>query len=209
MAKKKIYAVKKGKKTGLFYTWEECKASVDGYPCADFKGFFTKEEAEAYLGWEQSGFDVSCETPSVHLVAYVDGSFNKDIGKYSFGCVLLTPDGEVIKKSGNGDNPQSLAIRNVAGEMLGAMFAVKWARKNGYPEIEICYDYEGIEKWATGSWRAKNDLTQKYAAYMQNNQKDIRIHFTKVAAHTGDYYNEQADRLAKAALTEGNGIPEI
>ena len=37
MASKKIYAVKKGKITGVFETWEECKASVEGYPGAEYK----------------------------------------------------------------------------------------------------------------------------------------------------------------------------
>ena len=35
MAKKKIYAVRKGHKTGLFYTWDECKKAVHGYSGAD------------------------------------------------------------------------------------------------------------------------------------------------------------------------------
>ena len=45
MAKKKYYAVKKGKRTGIFQSWEECKASVDGYPGAEYRGFATKAEA--------------------------------------------------------------------------------------------------------------------------------------------------------------------
>ena len=49
MAKKKIYAVKKGIKTGIFHTWEECKTAVDGYSGAQYKSFLTKEEAQAYL----------------------------------------------------------------------------------------------------------------------------------------------------------------
>ena len=31
MAKKKIYAVRKGHKTGLFATWAECQKAVSGY----------------------------------------------------------------------------------------------------------------------------------------------------------------------------------
>ena len=31
----------------------------------------------------------------------------------------------------------------------------------------------------------------------------------KVKAHSGDLYNEEADKLAKFALTEGKGIPKI
>ena len=50
MAKKKIYAVRKGKTTGIFYSWDECSASVNGYPGAEYKSFTTKEEANSYLG---------------------------------------------------------------------------------------------------------------------------------------------------------------
>lgn len=298
MAKKNFYAVRTGKVTGIFQTWDECKASVDGYPGAKYKGFPTKEAAKEYLKGgakkktvetssnnvfrdakerpvdnvkkstaKTSSNDVvkkvssvfalkppakipskvpkdastkaptaktSTSTPAkspkspktathtdtrtapptiAHLpgqvVAYVDGSFDKKIKRYSFGCVLITPDGEIGEWSGNGDNPDSLALRNVTGEMLGAMFAVKWCIKNDYPAVDIRYDYSGIEMWATGKWKTNNPLTQKYAAYMRQNGQRIKISFTKIAAHTGDYYNEMADKLAKKALTEGNGIPEI
>lgn len=209
MAKQKIYAVRKGKTTGIFQTWGECKASVDGYPGAEYRGFYTMEEAKAYLGdgaTDSSGVE---QDTANQVVAYVDGSFDVKIGRYSFGCILLLPDGEIIRESGNGDNPESVALRNVTGEMLGAMFAVQWCVKNEYSAVKICYDYAGIEMWATGGWKAKNQLTQKYAEYMRNNGKRIAISFQKIAAHTGDYYNEEADKLAKAALTEANGIPEV
>lgn len=217
MAKKKVYAVRKGKKTGIFYTWDQCKTSVDGYPQAEYKGFATEQEAKDYLGFnahsEPLEKDGKIEVPiqrdfQEQVVAYVDGSFDKAIGRYSFGCVILTPEGDVIREFGNGDNPDSLALRNVTGEMLGAMFAVQWCMVNGYPAVNICYDYSGVEMWVTGAWKAKNELTQKYAAYMQKNGKAINISFTKIAAHTGDYYNEEADKLAKRGLTEGNGIPK-
>ena len=49
---KKYYAVKVGKTTGIFETWDECKASVDGYPGALFKSFKSITDAYAYMGWE-------------------------------------------------------------------------------------------------------------------------------------------------------------
>ena len=211
MAKKKYYAVKNGHTTGIFDNWTDCQKSISGYSNADFKGFATKEEAEAYLGIGQKTqmpLDEELESPN-RLVAYVDGSYDDTLKKYAFGCVFLTPSGETIKESGNGDNPESLAIRNVAGEMLGAMFAVKWAIINGYSEIEIRYDYAGIEKWVEGQWSAKNALAIKYAKAMNEWKQHIRIFFTKVEAHSNNKYNDMADELAKAALTEGNGIPKI
>ena len=195
MAKKKIYAVRKGHKTGLFNTWAECQKATAGYSGAEFRGFTEKEEALAFLNMETTktvSGDKSkeaagvVEVPENMVIAYVDGSFQKSIGRYAFGCVLLTPAG--------------VAIRNVAGEMLGAMNAVKWAQENGYPAVEIRYDYEGVEKWVTGVWRAKTPLTSKYAVHMQEAGKKIQISFCKVAAHTGNHYNEEADQLAKSAL---------
>ena len=209
MAKKKIYAVRKGHKTGLFNTWAECQKATAGYSGAEFRGFTEKEEALAFLNMETTktvSGDKSkeaagvVEVPENMVIAYVDGSFEKSIGRYAFGCVLLTPDGQEIRESGSGSDPAGVAIRNVAGEMLGAMNAVKWAQENGYPAVEIRYDYEGVEKWVTGVWRAKTLLTSKYAAHMQEAGKKIQISFCKVAAHTGNHYNEEADQLAKIAL---------
>jgi ribonuclease HI len=48
--KKQYYAVRIGREPGIYLTWEECKAQVDGYAKAQYKGFGSFEEAEAYLG---------------------------------------------------------------------------------------------------------------------------------------------------------------
>ncbi len=208
MAAKKFYAVKKGSVTGIFEDWEACKASVDGFPGAQYKGFRTMEEAEEYLGTYKTVVE-NCRGANAHITVYVDGSYDDSLKRYAFGCVFLHENGEIYTAFGNGDNPQSLPLRNVTGEMLGAMYAVKTAIVNGYEEVELCYDYEGIEKWVTGAWRAKNELTQKYAASMRTWRNQIRIIFTKVAAHTNVKYNEVADKTAKRGLTEGNGVPKI
>ena len=54
------------------------------------------------------------EVPENMVIAYVDGSFEKSIGRYAFGCVILTPDGQEIRKSGSGSDSAGVAIRNVA-----------------------------------------------------------------------------------------------
>ena len=239
MAKKKVYAVRQGKKTGIFYTWDACKAAVNGFSGAVYKSFPTEEEARAYLagsgtcqieaaanagsikgqtgaaantrsGAGQTGATMYAENGSEpdnpdmpmagQIIAYVDGSFEVSLGRYAYGCVILTPEGEIIRKFGGGNEPEAAALRNVTGEMLGAMNAVKWSLEHGYTAVDIRYDYMGIEMWATGGWKAKNPLTQKYAEYMQKNASKIKITFKKIAAHTGDKYNEEADQLAKAAL---------
>lgn len=225
MAAKKYYAVKKGKITGVFTSWEECRDSVEGYSGAEYKGFALRREAEAYLGLTDSGNDKKTAKRSAEkgsgsaakdeipeertLLAYVDGSYDDSLKKYAFGCVFILPDGKVYTEYGNGDNEQSLQHRNVTGEMLGAMYAVKTAMFNNYSRLEIRYDYQGIEKWVTGEWRSRTELTQKYAHAMREWGKSIELRFFKVAAHSNVYYNELADKMAKTGLTEGSGIPRV
>ena len=143
------------------------------------------------------------------LVAYVDGSYEHSVKRYAFGCVFILPDVIVYVENGGGSNPDTAQLRNVSGEMLGAMYAVRWAIKNNFSRIELRYDYEGIEKWVTGEWKSKTELTQKYAAAMRRWMENIQMRFTKVAAHTNVYYNELADRLAKDGLLEREEIPEV
>ena len=227
MAAKKYYCVRKGKITGVFNSWEDCRASVDGYSGAEYKRVATMEEAREYLGEmfsirfetedeigkADSGRDAEQKTTElpkeVCLVAYVDGSYDDSLKKYAFGCVFLLSDGRVFVEYGNGDNEKSLQHRNVTGEMLGAMYAVKFAMLNGFKGVEIRYDYQGIEKWVTGEWRAKTELTGKYAASMRQWGQSIQLRFTKVAAHPNVYYNELAVKLAKTVLKKGNGIPKV
>lgn len=49
MGKFQVYAVLKGRKTGVFHTWAECKAQTDGFERPVFKGFMSEEEALAWL----------------------------------------------------------------------------------------------------------------------------------------------------------------
>ena len=228
MAAKKFYAVKKGKKTGIFESWDACKSVIDGYSGAEYKGFATLKEAKEYLGIRldeceeeiMQGSKLRGESnsqekaPAVQMdadtmIAYVDGSYEHSLLKYAFGGVFLLPDGSVYVENGSGNDPESAKLRNVTGEMLGAMFAVRWAIKNGFSKIEIRYDYEGVEKWVTGAWKSKTELTQKYAAAMCKWSQQIQLKFTKVLAHSNVYYNEMADQLAKKALEDKEGVPEI
>jgi ribonuclease H-related protein len=45
----KFYAVKKGRRPGIYITWDECKQQVSGHSGAVFKSFKTKQEAKEYI----------------------------------------------------------------------------------------------------------------------------------------------------------------
>ena len=142
-------------------------------------------------------------------VCYVDGSFNPEINKYAYGCVLVNEDGTYEGFNGSGNDPEALLQRNVAGEMIASMISVKLAITRGYTNLEIFYDYSGIECWVTGAWKAKNVLTRKYRDWMRSQMSKIDISFKKVTAHSNNKYNDMADNLAKEGLLKEPGVPEI
>lgn len=49
MPKAGYYAVRIGKRPGIYTTWEDCREQVDGYPCATYKKLKTLDEAEAWM----------------------------------------------------------------------------------------------------------------------------------------------------------------
>ena len=97
----KYYAVKVGRRPGIYSTWQECKAQVDGYPQAQYKKFASEGEALDFIGRtnRQMAFDdlepYKARGDGKTLVAYVDGSFDKEDGSYSYGAVFI--DGDDIK----------------------------------------------------------------------------------------------------------------
>lgn len=120
MAKKKFYAVKQGRKTGMFLTWDDCKKQVMGYPGAIYKSFGTEAEAKEYLGIGSAvaGLDsgisgtecavagrIQTGTPASGAVEiYVDGSYHAATKEFSYGMVVLI-DGREEKFSQKMSDP--------------------------------------------------------------------------------------------------------
>lgn len=205
---KKVYAVKKGRTTGLFMTWDDCKAQVDGFAGAEYKSFADPAEAMAYLGLSGQAAGAGAGAGGAEfpegIRAYVDGSYDAASGRFSCGVVIIETDAdgnsETTELKSAFDDPEAAAQRNIAGEIMGSKLAIDWCMANGIKSVEIYHDYEGIGAWADRRWKANNPLTQGYRDYVAEARKTLEIKFVKVKGHSGNKYNDIADRLAKAAL---------
>lgn len=208
---KKYYAVKNGNGgvSGIYLTWPECKAQVDGVSGVLYKGFATLEEAEAFLNGGSaatvqkapSNTVPKSEIPDKNgvAIAYVDGSYNKATKEFSCGAVLFYK-GKRVDFSEKFSDPALAEMHNVAGEIKGAETVMKYCIENDIPEIEIYHDYRGVGQWATGGWKANKEGTKAYAEFCRHAAAYLKFSFIEVRGHSGDTWNDEADRLAKAAL---------
>lgn len=206
---KKFYAVRDGRKTGIFLTWDACKAQVVGYSGASYKSFPTMEEAQAFV----AGGAAAAKQPDVDAagvptpedgtaVAYVDGSYDPAAHRFSCGAVLFY-EGKKLTFSQAYDDPALNDMRNVAGEIMGATVVIAYCLEQGVSALIVYHDYEGVAKWATGEWKANKPGTQAYAAYCRQARAALDLSFVKVKGHSGDRFNDEADVLAKEALGLG------
>lgn len=105
MAQKKVYAVKRGRTTGLFTSWDECRAQVEGFAGAVYKGFASPQEAQAWLfgagemaslfGDEPSAPPMRARTKGTPSAASAPKNTEPpaDFTVYSDGSCLKNPDG--------------------------------------------------------------------------------------------------------------------
>jgi len=209
---KKFYAVKAGYIPGIYETWNGCKKQVDGFSGASYKGFATQEEAEVFLGITTTkSTKLSTLKPTLaqrsEAVAYVDGSYDDSIKAFSYGVVMFYDEIEE-HFSAKMNNPVLIEMHNVAGEIKAAEKAMQFCVEHDIKSIDIYHDYEGISKWCTGEWKAKQVGTKAYKAFYDGIKSNITVNFIKVTGHSGDKYNDLADQLAKSAL--GIGVqPDI
>lgn len=230
--KRKYYAVRRGRKPGIYATWDECSVQVIGCAGAVYKSFSTLEEAEAFMATEAgSESEVSCsaqgrkkpstekkdatdtlieyldrareEYPAGRLasdeaIAFVDGSYNIQTRVYSYGCVFISHRG-VESFCGSDAQESFRSARNVAGELMGTVFAANLAVERGIKTLSVYHDYTGISMWYLGLWKAESPVAVDYKEKMNALRDRLEVKFVKVAGHTGVDLNEAADLLAKSA----------
>ena len=197
----KYYAVRIGRNPGIYHTWDECKRETMGFKGASFKKFSTREDAEAFINEIEEEKKESAEKNE--LVVYVDGSYRNKDKSHSYGVYMFNDEEEyTYSKRFFKDSD----MRNVSGEIKGAMRAMEEAVKLGKKKIYLHYDYEGIRSWALGFWKTNKEGTIYYKNFYDSIKDKLEVKFIKVEAHSGVKYNELVDKLAKEAKWENLGM---
>lgn len=184
---KVYYAVRRGRKPGIYRTYAECEKQVSGFSHQEYKKFSSREAAEEYMQEKEN-----------KAWAFVLGDYNSDTGVYGYGGFLC--DGERdYPLSGCANDPDIRTMRADAGKLLGIMAAVRKAEELGIQELTIRYDLTGIEKWATGEWKAGRPGTKAYAEFMNSDERRVRLNFEWVKSGADTERKRKASTLAGKA----------
>ncbi len=151
--------------SGIYDTWEACRAAVSGVAGARYQGVSSRAVAEAMLRGEGLRLE-----PGTY--AFVDGNGMGGIG------VVLVEQGEsgtalvreiattVYETFGPAGIPgldtrskitaATDGLQNILAELGGLYAALNEAPAGS--TLTVVHDYEGVGAWLEGTWKAKNPM---------------------------------------------------
>lgn len=140
---------------------------------------------------------------------YVDGSYNPQTAHWGGGAAILDDEETEVLHTIQVTDFDSNGSRQINGELASSIISLEYVLNHSDQfedkHIAIYYDYLGIEKWATGEWSARKDVSRDYSIRVKNLMlalkvmHQIEVSFHKVKAHSSDKYNDLADQLSKDA----------
>lgn len=132
--KSKFYVVWKGRKTGIFTTWQECADQVKGFTGAEYKAFASRAAAERafqgdyneYAGKPaSSGQWLFAPEPPIAESYCVDAACSGSPGRLEYRGVYTSTGKEIFRQG-----PYENGTNNV-GEFLALVHALAWLKQKG------------------------------------------------------------------------------
>ena len=128
----KFYVVWKGRKTGVFSSWEECAAQVQGFTGAQYKSFASRLAAEQALRGKyethvgkpvSSGEWLFAPNPPIAESYCVDAACSGSPGRLEYRGVVTSTGKEFFRQG-----PYENGTNNV-GEFLALVHALAWLKR--------------------------------------------------------------------------------
>lgn len=164
MKNQRFYVVWKGRKKGIFTSWEEAEKQVKGYVGAQYKAFDSRAEADTAFGSDYEAYKGrpstmgKWKTASVQPVRpslCVDAACSGSPGPVEYRGVHLETGRELFRAG-----PFESGTNNV-GEFLAIVHALAWLAKHDQ-EMPVYSDSENAIAWVnTGT--ANTRLTHTVA----------------------------------------------
>lgn len=147
---------------------------------------------------------------------YIDGSYSDktpDITGYGVAVYEAISDNQMLHEADiYGASDRFIESRQIGGECEAVLKALQYAIDNDISDVEIIYDYIGVEKWATFQWTAKKSVSQNYlmdfldlqhvlTEKLKKQGRQLNLKWKHVKGHSNVTGNERADGLANKGRT--------
>ena len=178
----------------------------------------TTEQAIDSVETIESNPTATLSTPDKSLKIYTDGSDIKGTGQIGSG-VWFEYNGKEYSKSTVSDVNEfktrfniTESVSNPTMEIVALVDALE-EFKNTKEHLVIYSDYEGVQKWVNGQWKAKKPYIQSFVeraktliANIEENGGSVKLEWVK--GHSGNKGNDRVDTVAKARR-EYNDISKL
>lgn len=224
--KQKFYVVWKGRKPGIYKTWDECKSQTDGFAGAIFKSFPSASEAETAFarkpkeGSKTNGKPSTAKAKSISIESdayaiFCDGGCDPNPGPSGTGMAVYMK-GQIHEhwcgrheSEGSNNRAELFGILESlnytkmlsdAGQVTGKQKAIIYCDS----QYAINCVTKWSKAWRKNGWRTKNgDPVRNQEIVEAARQMFVAVsdvvEIRKVKGHSGVEGNELADQLAGIA----------
>ena len=176
----KVYAVKKGTRTGLFHTWDECKEATKGYSGAEYKGFPDERSALLWLMGEtpkkvKATSEIKALKSKDECNVFVSGIYEATNKLCGLAVIVedITHKETYLTSVVDSYCEKS---KNIAANVLSAYVGLQIAIELGYKNVNLYSSYDGIGHWANKDWAVNsNPVVSHCVRYIDELNKDHRI----------------------------------
>jgi len=224
-----FYAVRVGKKPGIYNSWDCCKAVVTGFPNAKFKRFDTKEQAEIFLQEESNSDSLpskehhqSQPLPACRRHNFISReNFPSSPVVYAGSCYIENGSGNVMAGIGVYWAPSHpYNLRESVGvvkptsqriQLMAAMKALQIASLMEISSVELrtCSEHtinsvaEFLQEWQDRGWKSSGTNISEEMLSIADYCKNISITWAYVSPDERCFGIEEAERLAKEGAADG------
>jgi ribonuclease HI len=143
-------------------------------------------------------FDRDAKTPEHYLIAHSDGGARGNPGPAGYGVVLEDESGKKVATLSEYLGHQT----NNFAEYQGLIAALEYALQHGYKALKVISDSELLVRQIKGIYKVKNAVLQE----LHGRAKQLigQLEWFSIG-HALREDNQEADRLANAAMDKGMG----
>lgn len=201
---KKVYAVKIGRKTGIFYNWDECNKQVKGFSGAIYKSFKNINDAKEYLGINENKNTIvnkEIKNTTEHSTKdrvfstdiYIDGKINNNTREIELSIIIIDKGEMLHKEMFIISDEIDIGYLDASLEIYAAIESMKYCLINHIYEFNLYYTYDEVYNWCTRHWKHTCDISKRYKLYYDYVSNYLTINFKKVDRHKGNTYEYALD----------------